>query len=128
VVAGVLLAGGGSGGGLPVLGLPGSRLLAAAARAGLPRVTEAFADRGYTAEATLVPRSEPDALVTDPDAVVARALGIARDGRVTARDGSPVAVRARSLCLHGDTAGAAALARRVRAALDEAGVTVRAFA
>jgi UPF0271 protein len=139
VVAGVLLAGGGSGGGggaeggsggggLPVLGLPGSRLLDAAARAGLPRVTEAFADRGYTPEATLVPRSEPDALVTDPDAVVARALGIARDGRVTARDGSPVAVRARSLCLHGDTAGAAALARRVRAALDEAGVTVRAFA
>ncbi|SEO51512.1 UPF0271 protein [Actinacidiphila rubida] len=122
VVAGVRLAGD-----LPVLGLPGSRLLAAAADAGLPRVAEAFADRAYTAEGTLVPRSRPGAVVEDPDEVAARAVALARDGRVVAATGEPVAVRARSLCVHGDTPGAALLAAGVRRALERAGVKVEAF-
>ncbi|MHA6758860.1 LamB/YcsF family protein [Streptacidiphilus sp. PAMC 29251] len=113
--------------GLPVLGLPGSALLAAAEAAGLPVVPEAFADRGYTPEGTLVPRTEAGAVVHDPDQVVARAVRMARDGEVVAVDGSLVAVRARSLCVHGDTPGAAALAGRVREALAAAGVTVQAF-
>lgn len=114
--------------GLPVLGLPGSALLRAAAAAGLPVVGEAFADRAYTAAGTLVPRTEPGAVVHDPHTVVARAVGMARDGEVVAVDGSRVAVRARSLCLHGDTPGAAELAFRVRGALIAAGVGVEAFA
>jgi UPF0271 protein len=123
VVAGVRLAGP-----LPVLGLPGSRLLAAAERAGLAAIPEAFADRAYTRAGTLVPRREPGAVVVDEEAVVARAVGLARDGRVAALTGEPVAVAARSLCLHGDTPGAALLAARVRGALQDAGLRVEAFA
>jgi UPF0271 protein len=124
VVAGVLLAGGA----MPVLGLPGSRLLESAAEAGLVPVREAFADRAYTPEGTLVPRREPHAVIEDPDAVVARAVGFAVDGGVVATDGTRVPVAARSLCLHGDTPGAAATAARVRATLETAEVTLRAFA
>jgi UPF0271 protein len=122
VVAGVRLAGA-----LPVLGLPGSELLAAAAREGLRAVPEAFADRAYTAGGTLVPRREPGAVVEEPVAVVARAVGMARDGRVTALTGEPVTVAARSLCVHGDTPGAARLAAQVRDALENAGLRVEAF-
>ncbi|MFD7020367.1 LamB/YcsF family protein [Streptomyces sp. NPDC059928] len=124
VVAGVLLAGDA----LPVLGLPGSRLLAAAEEAQLPVVTEAFADRAYTAEGTLVPRGREGAVVSDPDAVVARSVAMALHGTVVAESGEPVPVGARSLCVHGDTPGAVGLARRVRAALESAGVRVAAFA
>ncbi len=124
VVEGVRL----SGGRLPVLGLPGSELLGAAEEAGLQGVREAFADRAYTPEGTLVPRREPGAVVEDADAVVRRSVGFAVDGGVEAVDGSQVAVGARSLCVHGDTPGAAAIAARVRVALEEAGVKVGAFA
>ncbi|MEU4657502.1 5-oxoprolinase subunit PxpA [Streptomyces sp. NPDC023723] len=124
VVAGVRLAGGD----LPVLGLPGSRLLAAAGAAGLTGVPEAFADRAYTPEGTLVPRREPDSVVTDADAVVRRAVAFAVDGTVRAVDGSTVTVAARSLCVHGDTPGAARIAARVRTALAAAGVEVGPFA
>ncbi|SCK34420.1 UPF0271 protein [Streptomyces sp. LamerLS-316] len=124
VVAGVLLAGGRP----AVLGLPGSRLLAHAEAAGLTAVEEAFADRAYTPHGTLVPRGETGAVVHDADEVVRRSVGMAVDGAVTGVDGSRIAVAARSLCVHGDTPGAAALALRVRTALEEAGVSVRAFA
>ncbi|MFB6567601.1 LamB/YcsF family protein [Streptomyces noursei] len=124
VVAGVRTAGGR----LPLLGLPGSQLHRAAEEAGLPVVGEAFADRAYTDRGTLVPRREAGAVVHDPDAVVKRAVGLARDRAVTSRDGTRITVAARSLCLHGDTPGAADLARRVRAELAAAGVPVRSFA
>ncbi len=123
VVEGVLLADAT----LPVLGLPGSRLLELAAKAGLPAVTEAFADRAYTEQGTLVPRGQDGAVVTDAEAVVERSVGLARAGLVTSRSGARVEVRARSLCLHGDTPGAVELARRVRARLEESGVRVEAF-
>lgn len=123
VVAGVLLADAT----LPVLGLPGSRLLDAARAAGLTGVTEAFADRAYTEEGTLVPRGQEGAVVTDPEAVVERSLGLARDRAVTARSGARVDVDARSLCLHGDTPGAVDLARRVRERLESSGIRVEAF-
>ncbi|MFJ3642845.1 LamB/YcsF family protein [Streptomyces sp. NPDC090108] len=113
---------------LPVLGLPGSRLLELAGQAGLPAVTEAFADRAYTDEGTLVPRGGDGAVVTDPDAVVERSESLARSGEVTAHSGRRIRVRARSLCLHGDTPGAVDLARRVRERLVAAGVRVEAFA
>ncbi|MGX1473063.1 UNVERIFIED_CONTAM: UPF0271 protein [Streptomyces canus] len=123
VVGGVLLADAT----LPVLGLPGSRLLEAAGKAGLEGVTEAFADRAYTEEGTLVPRGQEGAVVTDPEAVVARSLGLARDRMVTTRSGARIEVEARSLCLHGDTPGAVELARRVRERLETSGVRVEAF-
>lgn len=124
VVDGVLLADAS----LPVLGLPGSRLLELARKAGLPAVTEAFADRAYTDEGTLVPRGRDGAVVTDPDAVVERSVSLARFGSVIAHSGARIQMRARSLCLHGDTPGAVELARRVRGQLLAAGVRVEAFA
>ncbi|MFF7072111.1 5-oxoprolinase subunit PxpA [Streptomyces pseudovenezuelae] len=123
VVEGVLLADAA----LPVLGLPGSRLLEAAGKAGLEPVTEAFADRAYTEESTLVPRGQEGAVVTDPEAVVERSLGLAREHAVVARSGARIGVEARSLCLHGDTPGAVELARRVRERLESSGVRVEAF-
>ncbi|MEU6707382.1 LamB/YcsF family protein [Streptomyces wuyuanensis] len=123
VVEGVLL----TGERLPLLGLPGSTLHTVAEKAGLPVVTEAFADRAYSADGTLVPRGQEGAVLTDADAVVERSVSMARFGVVTSHCGRSVGVRARSLCLHGDTEGAVALARRVRARLEESGVRVEAF-
>ena len=80
---------------LPVLGLPGSVLLRVAEAAGLPTVTEAFADRGYTADGTLVPRAQPGAVLHDPAEVAARACGWSRPGQVDAADGAPIAGRRR---------------------------------
>ncbi|MDV9191503.1 5-oxoprolinase subunit PxpA [Streptomyces sp. SR27] len=113
---------------LPVLGLPGSRLHEAATAAGLPAVPEAFGDRAYRADGSLLPRGQAGAVVSDPEAVVERSVAMARSGVVTAHCGSSVPVRARSLCLHGDTPGAVDLARRVRERLEASGVRVEAFA
>jgi UPF0271 protein len=113
---------------LPILGLPGSQLLDTANRAGLHVVREAFADRAYTAEATLVPRSEPGAVLHDPELVAARAVRLVVEGTVEAMDGSTVGVDAESVCVHGDSPGAVAMAGAVRAALEAAGVTLRPFA
>ncbi|MFI8188742.1 LamB/YcsF family protein [Streptomyces sp. NPDC085946] len=124
VVDGVLLAGAAP----PVLGLPGSRLLDLAGKAGLPVVPEAFADRAYTDAGTLVPRSREGAVITDPETVVERSVALARTGEVVSRTGARIEVRARSLCLHGDTPGAVDLARRVRERLEASGVRVEAFA
>ncbi|MFC4472080.1 LamB/YcsF family protein [Streptomyces xiangluensis] len=124
VVDGVLLADAT----LPVLGLPGSRFLDVAEKAGLPVVTEAFADRAYTDEGTLVPRSQDGAVITDPGAVVERSVRLAGSGVVASRSGRDIGVRARSLCVHGDTPGAVELARRVRTKLEASGVRVEAFA
>lgn len=110
---------------LPVLGMDGA-IAEAAASAGLPFVREAFLDRGYTASGALVPRGEPGALVDDPDVVAERAVRLVRDREVEAVDGSRIAVAAASLCLHGDTPSAVAMARAVRATLDAAGAQVRA--
>jgi UPF0271 protein len=112
---------------LPVLGLPHSALLQQAEAAGLRAIPEGFVDRGYTPEGRLVPRSSPGALVTDPDAVVARALRMAQTGAVQALDGSELHMPVRSMCVHGDTPGAVLLARRVRAALESVGLTPRPF-
>jgi 5-oxoprolinase (ATP-hydrolysing) subunit A len=112
---------------LPVLGLPGSELLRAAEAAGLPTVREFFVDRGYTPEGTLVPRSEPGALLDDPEEVAERVLRMVTAGSVTAVDGSEVAVQAESACVHGDSPGAVRMAQAVRNRLTDAGVPLRAF-
>jgi UPF0271 protein len=112
---------------LPVVGLPGSALLRTAAAAGLRTVAEGFADRGYRADGTLVPRREPGALVHDPAQVAARAVRMAVEGGVEAVDGTTVQVAVESVCVHGDTPGAVELARAVRTALAAAGLGPAAF-
>lgn len=110
---------------LPILGQDGE-ITALAAAAGVPFVREAFLDRGYLSDGGLVPRDLPGALLHDPVVVAERALRLAREGVVEAIDGTLVAVDAASLCVHGDSPGAVAMARAVRAALDAAGVRVAA--
>lgn len=112
---------------LPVLCQPGSVLAQAAADIGLMVVGEGFADRGYRADGTLVPRSHPDALVHDPAVVAERAVRMAVDGTVVAVDGTVVACGVQSICLHGDTPGAVSMAREVRSALAAAGLDVVPF-
>ena len=113
---------------LPVLGLPGSELLAAAESAGLRPVPEFFVDRGYTPEGALVPRREPGALLDDPGEAADRLLRMLDEGVVRAVDGTDVTVHAESACVHGDSPGAVAMAGRVRDALAGAGVEITAFA
>lgn len=113
---------------LPVLGLPGSAWLQLAAEAGLTTVGEAFADRGYTPAATLVPRSQPGAVITEADEVADRVVRMVTDGVVRAVDGSEVKVDARSVCLHGDSPGAVGMARRIRTAILDRGIALEAFA
>jgi len=113
--------------GLPVLLLAGSSGLDVVRAAGLTGVGECFADRGYTPDGGLLPRGQPGAVLTDAGEVAARAVRMAA-GEVVAADGSPVRLDARSMCLHGDTPGAAALARAVRDALLAAAVELAPFA
>ncbi len=113
---------------LPVLGLPGSALLRQAQEAGLPAVSEGFVDRAYTSQGRLVPRGRPEAVLTDAEAVVAQAVRMATAGTVIAVDGTELPMPVRSLRVHGDTPGAVALARRVRAALEASGMPPTPFA
>jgi UPF0271 protein len=113
---------------LPLMGLPGSAVLAAAEAAGLRIVREAFADRAYTPEATLVSRREPGAVLSDPVEVARRVVQLVTDGTVTAVDGSTVRIDADSVCVHGDSPGAVAMAEQVRRELEAAGVEIAPFA
>jgi UPF0271 protein len=109
---------------LVLFGLSGSELVAAGERAGLRVASEVFADRGYWPNGNLAPRGTPGAVMTDIEDVARRAVGMARDHAVTSVDGSSVSVRADTICIHGDTPGAAALARAVRSALIAAGIDI----
>ena len=113
---------------LPVLGLPGSAFLHLAEEAGLTVVREAFADRGYRADGTLVPRGEPGALLHDPAEVAERMLRLVTERTLVAVDGTVVKVEADSICVHGDSPGAVTMARAVHEALTAAGVPITAFA
>jgi UPF0271 protein len=113
--------------GLALVGLAGSRSIDAARVAGLPVLAEAFADRRYEADGSLRSRSLPGALL-GPDEAAAQAVSIARDGRVTAGDGSRLIVDADTLCIHGDSPGAVEIAVAVRAALAAASVAVEPWA
>ena len=112
---------------VPVMGMSGSLLERACRQAGLTFVPEAFADRAYASDGSLVPRHQPGAVIDDPAVVEARALRLATQARVVAIDGTVVHVPAVSLCLHGDTPGSVLLARRVRAHLEANGVRIAPF-
>lgn len=113
---------------LALVVLAGSPLAGWAEAAGLRVVAEAFADRGYTPQGTLVSRREPGAVLHDPERVARRMLRLVTEGVVEAVDGSLARVRADSICVHGDSPGAVAMAVEVRRTLEQAGVTLHAFA
>ncbi|MGE5244871.1 MAG: LamB/YcsF family protein [Betaproteobacteria bacterium] len=113
--------------GLILFGLPGSEILAAGKTAGLRVAAEVFADRAYEPDGSLVSRRKPGAVIHDPEAVVARAVRMAKERTVVAADGSIVSLDAETICVHGDTPGSDDLAARIRHGLEAAGVTVKAI-
>jgi UPF0271 protein len=114
-------------GDLFLLAPAGSRAIEVVESAGVQVAGEAFADRAYEPHGRLVSRTSPGAVLTDPEEVARRAVGIAVDHRVRATDGTMIPLAASSICVHGDTPGAGVLAQRVRRALEEAGVALRGF-
>lgn len=112
---------------LPLLGPSGSEIAAAAEAAGVRFFAEAFADRAYTPDGRLAARGTAGAVITDPEAAGERAVRLALHGEVLALDGTPVPLLVDSICIHGDTPGAPAVAAAVRTALRAAGVTVTSF-
>jgi UPF0271 protein len=115
------------GGDLILVGLAGSELVRAGARAGLRVANEAFADRTYRRDGTLTDRRHKDALIADEAASLRQALSLVLDGVVTTLDGTTLALKAETLCLHGDGPRAPALARNLRHGLETAGVAVRSL-
>jgi UPF0271 protein len=113
---------------LTVVALAGSTMLEIVRDAGLPAAAEAFADRAYEADGSLRSRRLPGALLATPEAAAEQAVSIVTAGRLTSHDGQPVHVVADTLCIHGDTPGAADYARAVRQALEAAGVSVERLA
>ncbi|MBT8110447.1 MAG: 5-oxoprolinase subunit PxpA [Gammaproteobacteria bacterium] len=111
--------------GVFLVGLPNSELQRAARRRGLPFLAEAFIDRAYLADGSLVPRSEPGAVHQALASIEAQAISLARDHAVTSSDGQPVSLKVDTLCVHGDTPGAAQAARAVRDALEQQGIEIR---
>jgi 5-oxoprolinase (ATP-hydrolysing) subunit A len=113
--------------GLILVGMAGSAWITAGRELGLRVACEVFADRAVNPDGTLVSRSRPGAVITDPEESVARVLRMISEGRVTAINGQDVEMKGDTVCLHGDTPGAAALARTLRRRLKAAGVTVAAM-
>jgi UPF0271 protein len=111
-------------GSLALVTLPGSAAHAAAQAQGLTVTAEAFADRAYDRAGRLVPRDRPGAVISDPEAVAARAVRIASEQTVEAIDGEVIELRAQTLCVHGDSPDSVALATAIRAALEDAGFTL----
>ena len=109
---------------LILVGMAGSSWITAGRELGLPVACEVFADRAVNPDGTLVSRSHPGALITDPEAAAARVLRMITEGRVTAINGQDIEMRGDTICLHGDTPGAVALAQMLRRRLNAAGVTV----
>jgi UPF0271 protein len=110
-----------------LMGMAKSELQWAAERHGLDFIAEAFVDRAYEPDGTLVSRAEPGALHADLAVVATQAVGLATSGQVTARNGDVIRVQADTLCIHGDTPGAAEAARAVRDVLETHGIEIRAY-
>ncbi|AGP30204.1 LamB/YcsF family protein [Corynebacterium terpenotabidum] len=112
---------------IPVMLLPGGVAVDIAERKGLRVIREAFADRNYNPDGTLVSRTLPNAVIPDPEFVAARVRQVAEDGSITAVDGTVLTVHAESVCVHGDSPGSVALAQSIVAALAEDGIGIRSF-
>lgn len=112
---------------MAVVGLPDSALLVLAGERGLDTVPEAFADRAYDDDGSLVHRSRPGAVLTDPAAIAARAVRMVVENTVETVSGRSIGIRPRTMCVHGDTPGAVAIARAVHDALTAVGVGIHPF-
>ena len=112
---------------LILFGLPGSEILKAGRASGLRVAAEVFADRGYEPDGQLASRRKPGAGIHDAAVVVARAVGMVKERRVVAMDGTVVPLETDTMCVHGDTPGSDELAAKIRAGLEAAGVTVNAI-
>ncbi len=112
---------------LAILAISGTEQEHAARAAGQPVYSEIFADRGYLSTGRLVPRSRPDAMIPDAKAAADRLLGFLDTGLMPVVDGDPIRLDAHSICIHGDSPHAVAMAREIRARLTAAGVTLAAF-
>ncbi|WP_350306692.1 LamB/YcsF family protein [Photorhabdus viridis] len=112
---------------LALVGLAGSRMLDLAKEKGLRTVAEAFADRAYTPQGTLVSRREKGAVLHDTNEIARRMLQLVTEGGIDAIDGSFTRIQADSICVHGDSPGAVEMARQVKITLQQAGITVQSF-
>jgi UPF0271 protein len=113
---------------LVLVALAGSELIELARNEGLQCVAEAFADRAYTPQGTLVSRREPGAVLHDPKLVAQRMLRLVEDGTIEAIDGSRTRIQADSICVHGDSPAAVEMARELRRVLENANLSLRPFA
>lgn len=113
---------------LTLLAPAGSEMDHAAARAGIAFASEAFVDRAYRADGTLVPRDQPDAVIHDVKGAVQRAVMLVKGQTITADDGTELRITAQSLCVHGDNPDASSILRALNARLKESGVTIAPFA
>lgn len=112
---------------LALMVLSGAPVVAQARAAGLRVICEAFADRAYNADGSLVSRRLPGAVIHDPQSIAERMLRLAVEGRITAVDGTDIALDAQSICVHGDTPAAVGIARSLRAAMVAEGIELRSF-
>jgi UPF0271 protein len=112
---------------LVLMGLANAPILKLAQASGLKTVAEAFADRAYTPDGQLVSRREPGAVLHDTQLIARRMLQLARQGTLEAIDGSTIKIDAQSICVHGDSPGAVAIAQEIRRAFEADGITVRSF-
>ncbi len=112
---------------LVLMALAGSQLVEQARAAGLTVVSEAFADRAYTPEGNLVSRREKGSVLHDPDLIAERMVRMVKDGVIEAIDGTLTKVDAQSICVHGDSEGAVAMAKRLREKFEQSGLTIRSF-
>lgn len=112
---------------LVLMGLAGAPILELARKSGLKTVAEAFADRAYTPDGQLVSRRDPAAVLHDTEVIARRMLQLAHEGSLEAIDGSTIKIDAQSICVHGDSPGAVAIARAIRQAFESDGITVRSF-
>jgi len=113
---------------LALMALAGAPIVAQARAAGLCVICEAFADRAYNADGSLVDRRLPGALIHDPETIATRMARLVAEGRITAIDGTDIALDAQSICVHGDTPAAVAIARTLRETLMARGIALKPFA
>lgn len=113
--------------GLAVLAISGTEVERAARAVGLPVYSEIFADRGYLSSGQLVPRDQPGAMIHDPETATARLLSFLKTGLMPVVDGDPINLAAHSICVHGDSPGAVAMAREIRGRLTAEGVQIASF-
>ena len=112
---------------LAILAISGTMLEQVARQRAVPVFSEIFADRGYTPDGLLVPRSDPGAMIHDPDVAAKRLLGFFQNWQMPTVGGAPVTLAADSVCIHGDSPDAVAMAGHIRASFTARGIGIAPF-